>query len=321
MKQAIAAMAFVTLAGCATVEPTPTVVQSAPSRVAAETAQAQSIIPIAPTLKRKIAIGRFTNATNYGRALLLPGEEDPMSNQVADMLMTRLVDTGRFLVFEREDLDAIEAEQQLQGQTSQNSLVGVDALIVGSLTQFGRRNEGRVGFLSSTRRQAADASVDIRLVDVDTGLAFFSGSGSGTASSEEGEVAGFGSRAGYDATLNDRALAAAINDLVGDIINRIENRPWHTDILAFRNGQVFISGGSHQGLQIGDRFRVIRSGETVTSAQTGLPITLPGEEIAEIQVVEFFGDGEFSEGSVAQIVSGTIGANESINELTVQEAR
>jgi len=321
MKHVIIAALLITLTGCATVEPTPMVVPASQSRTAAEAAQVQSAIPTAPTLKRKIAIGRFTNATNYGRALLLPGEQDPMSSQVADMLMARLVDTGRFLVFERGDLESIVAEQNLQGTTSQNSLVGVDALIVGSLTQFGRRDEGRVGFLSSTRRQAVDATVDMRLVDVDTGVAFFSGSGSGTASSEEGEVAGFGSRAAYDATLNDRALAAAIDDLVGDIINRLESRPWHTDVLAIRDGQVFISGGSHQGLQLGDRFSVLRRGETITSAQSGMPITLPGEEIAEIEVIDFFGSDEFSEGSIARVVSGSLRSNLTLTDLEVREAR
>src|SRR5215470_11798269 len=44
-------------------------------------------VPSVPTLKGKIAVGRFSNATNYGRALLLPGERDPLADQAADMLM------------------------------------------------------------------------------------------------------------------------------------------------------------------------------------------------------------------------------------------
>jgi hypothetical protein len=45
-------------------------------------------------LKRRIAIGRFSNATLYGRALLLPGEQDPLANQAGDMLAARLVETS-----------------------------------------------------------------------------------------------------------------------------------------------------------------------------------------------------------------------------------
>lgn len=309
------------LSACATVAPTPVTVSAAPSRAAAVAAQAQSALPAVPSLKRKIAIGRFTNATNYGRALLLPNEQDPMSNQISDMLMARLVNTGRFMVFERSDLDAVMNERDLQGNGGTNPLVGVDALIVGSLTEFGRRTEGRQGFLSSTLRQSVDASVDVRLVDVDSGLAFFSGSGAGTASTEAGEVAGFGNRAGYDATLNDQALAAAVDDLVSDLIRRLSARPWHTDILAVRGGQVFVSGGSRQGLQIGDRFSVMRAGETITSAQTGMPITLPGTQVAVIEVLEFFGEDEFSEGSIARVVSGSLGNSSSVSDLEVRELR
>jgi len=51
------------LAACATPAPVPTEI-SAPAPSIAP-------VPATPTLKRKVAIGRFSNSTNYGRALLL----------------------------------------------------------------------------------------------------------------------------------------------------------------------------------------------------------------------------------------------------------
>ncbi|MGJ3233249.1 MAG: CsgG/HfaB family protein [Oceanicaulis sp.] len=277
-------------------------------------------LPAEPILRHRIAIGRFSNATGYGRALLLPGEHDPMADQVADMLMSRLVDTGKFLVFERSEIDVVEDERRLTG-AEQAQLVGVDALIVGSVTEFGRRNEGQAGFLSSTMRQVVEAGVEIRLVDTETGLAFFSAEGAGSANNEQGEVAGFGSRAGYDATLNDRAISAAVDDLVSAIVSELEDRPWSTDILELQGGQVFISGGERAGLERGDRFAVMRRGRTVTSRQTGLPITLPGEQVAEIEVVSFFGNTDLDEGSVARIVSGEVPAGEDLYDFDVVEIR
>src|SRR5690606_21119523 len=155
-------------------------------------------------------------------------------------------------------------------------LIGVDTLLLGSITQLGRRNEGKQGFLNSQRRQAVNATVEIRLVDVRTGRVFFSTSGSGEASTETGEVAGFGTRAGYDSTLNDRAVAAAIADTMTNVINQLQQRAWFTDVLRVSGETVFVSGGASQGLRVGDRFRVETPGETVVSAQSGLPITLPG---------------------------------------------
>ena len=80
-----------------------------------------------------------------------------------------------------------------------------------------------------------------------TGLAFFSSIGAGEASTESGEVAGYGSRSNYDATLNDRAIAAAISDVVDKLVSTLEERPWRTDILEVQDNQVFISGGSNRG--------------------------------------------------------------------------
>jgi curli biogenesis system outer membrane secretion channel CsgG len=278
--------------------------QTQAQTVAAQPAGASSPTPPL-TLKRRIAIGRFSNATQYGRALLLPGEKDPLADQAADMLAARLVDTGQFIVLERRDLDAVKSEQGLSGE---GATVGADTVLVGSVTQFGRKNEGKVGFLNSQARQIASATVEIRLVDVRTGQAFFSTTGSGSATVEASEVAGFGSRTTYDSTLNDKAISAAISDLMTNLMQRLQQRPWSTDILGVSGARVMISGGSGEGLRVGDRLTVARRGKVVTSRQNGLPIELPAEPVASIQITGFFGEGD-AEGSQAQVVSGTVDAD------------
>jgi curli biogenesis system outer membrane secretion channel CsgG len=256
-------------------------------------------------LKRRIAVGRFSNSTSYGRSLLSPGQSDPIADQAGDMLATALVGSGQFMVFERNDLDVVMAERALTGGNG-HQLVGVDALVVGSVTQLGRRTEGQSGFLSSTRRQAVNATVEIRLIDVRTGQVFFTTTGSGEASTESGEVAGFGSRAAYDSTLNDRAIAAAIADCMSNVIQQLQQRRWFTDILRADGTNIYVSGGASQGLKIGDVFSVEAVGETVVSGQTGLPITLPGATVASVEVTSFFGDTAESEGAVARVISGAL---------------
>ena len=269
-----------------------------------------------PVLKRKIAIGRFSNSSRYGKALLLDTERDPLADQASDMLTARLVDTGQFMVFERRDLDVVAREQ---GGGERAKLVGVDALVVGSVTEFGRKIEGKSGFLHSKARQIASATVEVRLVDVATGQAFFSTSGKGTASVEVGEVAGFGSKAGYDSTLNDSAISAAVSDLMTNVVQKLQERRWFTDVLQVRGDQLFMSGGASQGLKPGDTLIVERPGETVTSGQTGLPITLPGQEIARVQVLSFFGESRESEGTIARIIQGQVPAAD-LKTLRVVEA-
>lgn len=298
-KFTLMAMAALWMGGCAT--PTP-------ETKTAEVAQVQApevITPATPLLKRKIAIGRVTNETNYGRSLLYDNQGDPLGKQVADKLATKLTESGRFLVFERPDINKIQAEQALTGQD--NQLVGVDALIIGSLTEFGRKTTGERGFLSSTKAQTAHAKVELRLVDVKTGHIFFTTSGSAEATLESNSVMGFGSRAEYDATLNDRAIDAALSEVMSGLVGKLMDRPWETHILDIQGGEIFLSGGQHQGILPGQELVVQTQGRQVTSAQTGFVITLPGKAIARIKVVANFGDNETNEGSVATLLSGSLG--------------
>jgi hypothetical protein len=168
-------------------------------------------------------------------------------------------------------------------------------------------------------RQVASATVEVRLVDVRTGQAFFSTSGSGSATVEVGEVAGFGSRAGYDSTLNDKAISAAISDLMTNVLQKLRERRWFTDVLQVRGDQVFLSGGADQGLKVGDALIVEAAGETMTSGQTGMPITLPGRAVAHLEVISFFGDTPESQGTIARIVQGQVSAAD-LAKLRVVEA-
>lgn len=298
-----AAIIALGLASCAQVGEPPKRVSSPqlPSSAAQE-----ALKPQVPTLKRKVAVGRFSNTTNYGKGLLYDGENDPLAGQAHDMLVKRLVETGRFIVLERSDLNLLTTERSIIDDVEMQDLVGVDALIIGSVTEFGRKTEGQAGFLSSTKKQVASATVEARLVNPRTGAAFFSASGRGTAALESGEIAGFGSRAAYDSTLNDRAIGSAVSDLTSALVSNLQDRPWTTDVLKIDGNTAFISGGEGQGIKLGEQFSVESEGETVKSGQSGMPITLPGRQVAIVQVMSFFGDDEYNEGSVVRVVSGSL---------------
>lgn len=314
---ALAGGALFLLSACVTPALRPAMVESPVPKAEQAAAQAKAQAPAAPRYKRKIAVGRFTNETNYGRSLLADADLDRLGKQASDMLASRLVLSGQFIVLERPDLVKIQREQVLAGA---GNLVGADTLVMGSVTEFGRSVSGKVGFLSSTKMQVAKAKVDIRLVDVKTGHAYFSATGSGEASTEVGEVAGFGSRSEYDATLNDRAIAAAITDVIDRLVTKLADRPWRTDILQIEGAQVFVSGGASQGLKPGDALLVMESGQTVKSAQTGFDVTLPAKQVAALRVVSSFGDSETNEGSVCEITAGTIDRT-ALKKLFVAEAK
>jgi curli biogenesis system outer membrane secretion channel CsgG len=290
-------------ASCATTSPKAQLVQVPASAAQQAEAQRQANIVTVKTLKRKVAIGRFSNETRYGKTFQVDANNDPLGKQASDMLATRLVSSRKFLVFERPDIDKVAAEQTI---THESGLIGVDALIIGSVTEFGRSTTGKSGFLSATKVQTAHAKVEIRIVDVRTGYVFFTASGTGDANTESGEIAGFGSKADYDASLNDRAIGAAISDVQSALISKLEERPWRTDILKVDGRQLYMSGGSRQGLKVGDTLAILHQGEQVKSTQTGFNITLPPQVVGQIRIVSLFGDNETNEGAVAQILSGDV---------------
>ncbi|MGE4649930.1 MAG: CsgG/HfaB family protein, partial [Myxococcota bacterium] len=189
---------------------------------------------------------------------------------------------------------------------------------VGGDCEFGRSVTGEVGFLSSTKLQTAKAKVDIRLIDLRTGHAFFSAIGAGQATTESAEAFGFGSRAGYDATLNDKVIASAITNVIDELISNLEKRPWRTDILEIDGEQIFISGGKLQGLKIGDSLIVMKPGKAIKSKQSGFNVSLPPSKVASIKVVSFFGDNETNEGSVCKLIEGNIDSA-MIHDLFVAE--
>jgi len=304
--QAVALMMTLSMAGCVTVSPPPTAMESPVPQAQQVAAQESRKIPEKKRYKTKVSIARFTNETNYGRSLLYDADMDVLGKQASDMLASRLVTSGKFVVLERPDLQKIRREQELTGQAS---LVGSDTVIIGSVTEFGRYVGGTSGFLSSTKTQMAKAKVDIRLVDVNTGVAYFSASGAGEATTATGEIAGYGSRAEYDATLNDRAIAAAISDVIDRLVSKLADRPWKSYILEVQGQQVFIGGGKYQGIRPGDALVVYEAGKVIKSQQSGFDVSLPPAQTATLKVVSLFGETETNEGSVCEVTSGTVDPN------------
>lgn len=237
------------------------------------------------TIKRKVAIGRFTNETQYGKGLFYDKENDPMRKQALDILSSKLAQSGKFILLEREDLDVLVKE----AGDSMNK-IGADYIILGSITEFGRKNEGHEQVFSSTKTQTVEAGVSIRLVETATGLIIYSDEAKGYAETTSKQTLGIGGTAGFDATLSDKAISAALSQLVENIINKCMDKPWRSYILAEDSGSYIIAGGTTQGLAAGDKFNVYKKGRKVKNPQTGMEIELPGTLIGVVTVQMSIGD-------------------------------
>jgi len=269
-------------------------------------------------LKRKVAIARFSNETTYAKGAFYSKANDPTSKQASDILATKLASTQKFILLERDDLDLINAELEYTGERVKK--IGADFLILGSITEFGRKNVGDQNVFSRSKTQTVEAGVSIRLVDVFTGQIIYSEEAKGQAETSNKTVFGLGERTDYDATLSDKAISAAISKLIDNIINNCMDKPWRTFFLSDDNGKYIISGGESQGININDTFHVFEKGEKIKNPQTGMFIELPGEKVGTIKIQFMGGETDLNEFSIVKFIDGGLESNE-LTDYIIKEIK
>lgn len=282
-------------------------------------AQRKTVIVETPTnqvqddgmvLKRKVAIGRFSNETQYAKGIFYDKENDPMGKQALDILSTKLASSGKFILLERSDLSTLLEECQKNGGGS--ATIGADYMIIGSITEFGRKNTGKNGVFSSQKTQTVEAAVAIRLVDVSSGLIIYSDEAKGSAELTTKTTMGVGGSASFDATLSDKAISEAIGQLVENIINKCTNSPWKTYFISSDADGTLIAGGASQGIKEGMKFAIKTKGKKVKNPQTGIMINLPGKQIGTATILSTGGDTPETEYSFV-----SVDTSEPINESTM----
>src|ERR1700676_338266 len=93
--------------------------------------------------KKRVAVMNFEYGTVSSYVAQIFGTNVDIGKGIADMLVDRLVNDGKYSVIERKALDKLVAEQNFSNsdQADPNSaakigkLLGVSAIIVGSITQ------------------------------------------------------------------------------------------------------------------------------------------------------------------------------------------
>ena len=183
--------------------------------------------PLPAASRMTIAISRFTNESVYGSGLFTDESGDRIGKQAADLLSRHLLATQHFNVVERQDINKLKSEAELMGKSEtefKQNLTGVDALIMGSVVELGRDTTGGVWLVGKEKTQRARARVVLRLVDPKTGAVFYSQEGSGEASISASSTLGFGGNAGFDSTLEGKAIDAAIVNMINNVVSTLDAR-------------------------------------------------------------------------------------------------
>src|SRR6266480_6286072 len=116
--------------------------------------------PATTAARRRVAVLDFDYGTVHNYVTGLYGSDVDIGKGVATMLVSELMQNGSYTVIERTQIERILNEQNLQqdGRADASTaarlgrLLGVDAIIIGSITQFGRDDKklgvggGKIGF-------------------------------------------------------------------------------------------------------------------------------------------------------------------------------
>ena len=271
--------------------------------------------PLEKSLKRVVAISRFSDETKRGNSFFVDKDNNRIGKQASDILSARLTESGKFLMLERSDLVKLEQENKLNGDNKTTN--AADYMIIGSVSEYGRSTTSEVGLFARNKIQKANVTVNIRLVNTKTSQVMYSEEASGEALSEANNVLGVGTRAGYNTSLDDKALSAAISKLVSNIMENLLDSPWQAYFLSKVDEQLFMSGGKEQGIDQNDTFQVLQKGKKIKNPQTGQYIELPGKKVATIKVLDFIGTGNNSL-SITEIISGNIDTNK-LTDYVIRE--
>jgi curli biogenesis system outer membrane secretion channel CsgG len=251
-------------------------------------------------LKKRIAVINFEDRSGYGHNI---------GRGVADMLVTSLVESDKFIVIERAELDEILKEQGLgqtglvtpQSAAKVGQLLGLQRIITGSITEFGSKQDkvggGIGGFNIGVSTTTARVAVDMRIVNVNTGEIVMAKSAEGEDSSTGLDNVGvedidFHNSSTWDNTQLGIASREAINECVEFITDDMSGLPWEGKIIKAGEGTIYMKPGSKGGVQPGMVFSVYRPGEELIDPDTGISLGSEESKIGQIQYTADIGDGK-----------------------------
>lgn len=274
--------------------------------------------------KHRIAVLDFNYATVMTTSQAVFGTNVDIGKGISDMLIDRLVNDGTFRVIERNQIDKIMNEQNFSNSNRADPstaakighILGVDAVIVGDITQFGRDDQSKnIGAMAGkwgsgfglggvgTHKAKAVVAVTARLIDTSTGEILASTTGKGESQRSGTNLLGGGAGTGgfgagsagmnssnFAQTIIGEATTAAVTQLAQGLEGDSGKLP--TAAAAPVNGliadasspDIIINVGSSAGVSVGQKLHVTRVVRVVKDPSTGKPLRSIEDTVGELTV-------------------------------------
>ncbi len=270
--------------------------------------------------KKIVAVSRFDNKTSYSGQVNLG---DGMADQLTDALMQ----SGKFVVLERQTLGDVFDEQDLaqSGRMAKSKsartgkATSAQILIKGTVTEFEAKSGGGGSGISlfgvnvGAKKSEAHVGVIIRLIDTTTGQVLQSQRVEGKAKSGGFKLGlnikgvGFGTD-GFKKTPLGKAMQIAIDNATEFIASKMGDVPYQGNVIKVSGDVVYINAGTRSGANAGEVFTVYSKGEELMDPDTGEILGSEEERIGTVKVFdvkEKYSKAKI-EGSAAGIKKGDI---------------
>ena len=270
-----------------------------------------ALLPASGQEKRRVAVMDFGYGTVMTSVQAIFGTNQDIGKGISDMLVNQLVNDGTYRVFERSALEKILNEQNFSNSDRANpataakigALAGVDAIIIGDITTFGRddKNYGGggggyglgkygVGGLGIHKAKAV-VEITARIVDVNTGEILASVTGHGESKRSGADMLGGGGdwRSGgaghldmgssnFGQTIIGEATKASVTDVANGLDQKATNLPAAEApppppvdglVADASTPDIIINVGAGAGIKVGDVLAISRVVRTVKDPATG----------------------------------------------------
>jgi curli biogenesis system outer membrane secretion channel CsgG len=274
--------------------------------------------------KRLVTIMNFDYGTVQSYVQQIFGSNQDIGKGISDMLVDKLLKDGKYRLIERSALDKILAEQNFSNSDRADTntaakigkVLGVDAIIIGSITQFGRDDQhtnvggggyglGRFGLGGvGTSKAKAVVAITARVINVSTGeiLASVQGQGESTRSSTSLLGGGGGWTGGgggsldmgssnFANTILGEATHKAVDDVGAKLDDEAEKIPARvltvSGLVADATGNTLILNvGKKAGVKVGDKLSVTRQVRVVKDPATGKVIKSVEDKVGDATVTD-----------------------------------
>jgi curli biogenesis system outer membrane secretion channel CsgG len=283
--------------------------------------------------KKRVAVMNFDYATVSTYVAQIFGSNQDIGKGIADMLVDRLVNDGQYSVIERKALDKLITEQNFSNSDRADpssaarigKLLGVDAIVIGSITEFGRDDKktniggfgaaaGRFGVGGIGKSEAkAVVQITARMVNVETGeiLASVQGRGEskrGGTSLLGGGAGGGGAGGGgmsmgssnFGATIIGEATNDAVTQCATGLDQKAASLPARVVVIDglvadVDGAHLILNIGSLNGVKIGDTLKITALGREIKDPSTGKVLRRVETDLGTVAITA--ADASSSEGT------------------------